>query len=89
MALVLALTDGQAFGAMVAILSAIAGGAWKLLSDTEVRVDTAGREQRDRLEAENGRLRAELVEVREERDRAEEAENTWRDRYYQCVRGEL
>ena len=52
-------------------------------------MDTAGREQRDRLEAENGRLRAELVEVREERDRAEEAENTWRDRYYQCVRGEL
>lgn len=85
--LAVTLTDGQAMAAMVTVLSAIAAGAWKLISDAGVRVDGVGKEQRDRLEAENANLRVENDRLRAERDRAEEAENLWRDRYYACVRG--
>lgn len=85
--LAVTLTDGQAMAAMVTVLSAIAAGAWKLISDAGVRVDGVGKEQRDRLETEITALRADNDRLREALQRAEAAEDDWRAKYYACVEG--
>lgn len=58
--------EGVWAAAFVAVLTAIAGGSWKLLSDSSDRVDESGREQRDRLQAELDRTRADLTAARDD-----------------------
>lgn len=94
-ATVLAAGEGVYAAALIGLLTAIGGGAWKLLSDTDARVDAAGKEVRDRLEAEIVRLRADLDTARTDLTASQAAvagardeADRWRARYYDCVEGD-
>ena len=66
--IVAASNDGWWAGALVALLTTIGAGSWKLLSDSTNRVDAAGKEGRDRLDKD-------LDAMTKDRD-------YWRDHYF-------